>query len=249
VNQLFVDKYLGGDDPIGQRLQLKNLATVPESKVEDPTFEIVGVVADVKNQGIQDPPMPEAFIPYSVTGAFQRGLLVRTRGDPEQLVNSVRREIWAIDRNVALTLTGSLTNYLRQFSFAGPRFSLFVLGVFAGVGLVLVGLGVFSVIAYTVSRQTREIGIRMAMGADGTDILRMVLRNGVRLVGLGLVIGLAASLAVTRVLASQLWNVSPYDPLTLLLVMALVALVGLAACYFPALRATRVQPMAALRYE
>jgi putative ABC transport system permease protein len=249
VNELFVDKYLAGEDPVGQRVQLKNLGTIPEAKVEDPTFEIVGVVADVKNQGIQDPPMPEAFIPYSVTGSFQRGLLVRTQGDPEHLVNAVRREIWAIDRNVALTLTGSLTGYLRQFSFAGPRFSLFVLGVFAAVGLVLVGLGVFSVIAYTVSRQTREIGIRMAMGADRTDILRMVLRMGVRLVGLGLAIGLLASLAATRVLASQLWDVSPYDPLTLFLVIALVALVGLAACYFPALRATRVPPMTALRYE
>jgi putative ABC transport system permease protein len=184
-----------------------------------------------------------------VTGAGDRGILVRTKGDPEQLVNPVRREIWAIDRNVALTMTSSLTDLLRQFSFAEPRFMLFVLGVFATVGLALVGLGVFSVIAYTVSRQTREIGIRMAMGADRADILRMVLRMGVRLVGLGLLIGLVVSLAAARVLTNLLWEVSPYDPLTLFLVMALMALVGLAACYFPALRATRVQPMTALRYE
>ena len=165
----------------------------------------------------------------------------------------MRREIWAIDRNVALTLTGSLEGFLKQFSYAGPRFVLVVLGVFAGVGLVLVALGVFSVIAYTVSRQTREIGIRMAMGADRADILRMVLRMGARLVGLGLLIGLAATLIVTRlatrVLGNLLWQVSPYDPPTLVFVVVIVAVVGLAACYFPALRATRVPPMTALRYE
>jgi len=217
--------------------------------VEDPTFEIVGVVADLKNQGLQDPAIPEAFIPYTITGAFERGLLLRTKGKPELLVNSLRRELWAIDRNVALTLPGSLTSFMRQYSFAEPRFGLAVLGVFAVVGLVLVALGVFSVIAYTVSRQTREIGIRMAMGADWTDVLRMVLHMAARPLGLGLVIGLAVSLAVTRVLANQLWQVSPYDPLTLLLVVAIVGLVGLLACAFPALRATRVQPMQALRYE
>jgi predicted permease len=249
VNQTFVDKYLPGKDPIGRQVQLKGLGTLPEQKVDDPTFEIVGVMADVKNQGLQDPLVPEALVPYTITGAGDRGILVRTQGDPERLINPVRREIWAIDRNIALTMTGTLTGFLRQFSFAEPRFTLFVLGIFAAVGLVLVALGVFSVIAYTVSRQTREIGIRMAMGADRTDILRMVLDMGVRLVGLGLVIGLIASVAVSRVLTSQLGDVSPYDPLTLLLVMLLMAAVGLAACYFPALRATRVQPMTALRYE
>ena len=249
VNQLFVEKFLAGEDPIGRQVKLKNLATIPDAKVDDPTFEIVGVVADLKNQGLQDPAIPEAFIPYTITGAFERGLLLRTKGKPELLVNSLRRELWAIDRNVALTLPGSLTSFMRQYSFAEPRFGLAVLGVFAVVGLVLVALGVFSVIAYTVSRQTREIGIRMAMGADWTDVLRMVLHMAARPLGLGLVIGLAVSLAVTRVLANQLWQVSPYDPLTLLLVVAIVGLVGLLACAFPALRATRVQPMQALRYE
>jgi len=248
VNQLFVDKFLPGEDPLGRQVQLKNMATM-RPPVEDPSFEIVGVFADIKNQGLQDPHVPETLVPYTVTGNNDRGILVRTKGDPEQLVNPVRREIWAVDRNVALTMTGSLTGFLRQFSYAGPRFTLFVLGIFAAVGLVLVGLGVFSVVAYTVSRQTREIGIRMAMGANRTDILRMVLRMGVRLVGLGLLIGLLASLGATRLLSSQLGDVSPYDPLTLFLVAVLMAVVGFAACFFPALRATRVPPMTALRYE
>jgi putative ABC transport system permease protein len=209
----------------------------------------VGVVAEAKNQGIQEPPMPEAFIPYTVTGAFERGILVRTANDPMVMLNSVRREIWAVDRNVALTLTGSLNEYLKRFSYAEPRFGLVVLGVFAGVGLALVALGIYSVIAYTVSRQIREIGIRMALGAGRAQVLRMVMWTGLRLIGLGAAAGVLTALAATRVLASQLWGVSPQDPVTLCGVVGVVAIVGFSACYFPALRATRIDPMAALRHE
>ena len=177
---------------------------------------------------------PEVFVPYTLTGGFERGILVRTQGDPEALINSVRREIWAVDRNVALTLTGSLTGYLRQFSYAAPRFFLVLLGVFASVGLVLVAIGVYSVIAYTVSRQTHEIGIRMALGASHSSVLRMVAVMGLKLVAIGSVLGLLASFAATKVLAAQLANLSRFDPLTLASVVAVMAVVGLAACYFPA---------------
>jgi putative ABC transport system permease protein len=124
-----------------------------------------------------------------------------------------------------------------------------LLGIFAGVGLVLVALGVYSVTAYTVSRQTHEIGIRMALGAGRANVLRMVMWMGLQLVGLGVGLGLLASLGATRVIASQLWDVSPHDPLTLGAVAAVLIVVGCAACYFPARRATRVDPMVALRYE
>ncbi|HYM10952.1 MAG TPA: ABC transporter permease, partial [Bryobacterales bacterium] len=214
VNQTLVNKYFGQEDPIGRRIKIKLLETMPDSPVENPVFEIVGVIADARNQGIRDPPMPEMFIPYTVTGAFERGILVRTAGDPLPMLNSVRQEIWAVDRNVALTLTDSLNNYLKRFSYAEPRFSLILLGVFAGVGLLLVAIGVYSVIAYTVSRQTHEIGIRMALGAGRSDVFRMVLRMGLRLIGFGLAAGLLASFAVTRLIASQLWAVSPQDPAT-----------------------------------
>jgi putative ABC transport system permease protein len=189
------------------------------------------------------------FIPYTITGAFERGILVRTANAPLPMLNSVRKEVWAVDRNVALTLTGSLQDYLKQFSYAEPRFTFLLISVFAGVGLVLVALGVYSVIAYTVSRQTNEIGIRMALGARRGDVFGMVLQMGLRLIAIGAVIGLAASFGVTRLIASQLWGVSPSDPFVLGAVIAIVATVGLAACYFPARRATRVDPMVALRYE
>ena len=249
VNQTLVRKYFGQEDPIGRRIKLTMLEKVPEPPVKDPFFEIVGVVADAKNQGIQEPPSPEVFVPYTVTGAFERGILVRTSKEPVSLLNAVRRQIWTVDRNVALTLTGSLKDFLKAFSYSGPRFSLILLGVFAGVGLVLVAIGVYSVIAYTVARQTHEIGIRMALGAGSADVLGMVLRMGARLIALGVVAGLLTSLALTRLMASQLWSVSPYDPITLGSVSAVVVTAGLAACYFPARRATRVDPMVALRYE
>jgi putative ABC transport system permease protein len=249
VNEALVEKYFGHEDALGRQLTLKMLGTIPEGRVEDPVFEIVGVVADAKNQGLQAPIIPEAFIAFSVTGAFERGILVRTASAPLQLLNAVRREIWAVDRNIALTQIGSLTDLLKQYSYAEPRFSVVVLGVFAGVGLVLVALGVYSVIAYRVSRQTRDIGIRMALGATRSDVLRMVLRAGLRLIGAGIAVGVLACLAVTRVLSHQLFGVEPHDAPTLLSVVAVVVVAGLAACYFPARRAMSVDPIVALRSE
>src|SRR5262249_19534428 len=161
-----------------------------QNPVRDAAFEVIGVVGDAKNQGIQEPVMPEMFVPYTITGQFNRGVLARTSVPPMTLLKNVQREIWAVDRNVALTLTGSLEDFLKQFTYAEPRFGLVLMAVFAGVGLLLVALGVFSVIAYTVSRQTHEIGVRMALGAGHRDVLQMVLRMGGKLLGAGVVVGL-----------------------------------------------------------
>jgi putative ABC transport system permease protein len=249
VNQTFVNKFLGNENPIGQKVKINMLESTPDSPVKDPVFEIIGVVSDAKNQGIRDAPMPETFVPYTITGAFNRGIMVRTSTPPLSLLNNMQREIWAMDSNIALTDTGSLEDFLKQFSYAEPRFGLVLMGVFASVGLSLVALGVFSVIAYTVARRTHEIGIRMALGAGTADVAKMVLWMGLKVVGLGVGMGLLASFAMTRVIANQLWGVSPRDPLTLGAAVAVVTLAGLAACYFPARRATQVDPLVALRYE
>jgi putative ABC transport system permease protein len=212
-------------------------------------FEIVGVVSDIRNAGIRDPVVPEVMLPYTVTGFFTRGILVRTAGPPLPLANSVRREIWAVNPAVAIAVTRKLDDYLSDYAYAGPRFGLVVMGAFAAIGLLLVAIGVYSVIAYTVSRQTHEIGIRMALGAGRTHVLGMVLRMGFLLIGIGMAIGLAVSLAAARVLTNQLEGISPHDPLTFVSVSLVIVLAGLAACWFPAMRATRVDPMIALRFE
>ena len=250
VNQTFANKYFPAENPIGRPIILKGMQKLPDGNaIENPSFEVIGVIADAKNSGIVEPIRPEAFVPYTVTGAFERGILVRTQGDPEALLAAVRNEIWTVDRGVALTLTGTLTGYLRQFSYSEPRFSLVLLSVFAAVGLILVAIGVYSVIAYTVARQTREIGIRMALGAGRRDVLQMVSVMGLRLIAIGAAIGLLASFGATRFIAAQLTGVSPHDPLTLLAVVLLMGLVGVAACYFPAQKASRVDPLVALRTE
>jgi putative ABC transport system permease protein len=169
--------------------------------------------------------------------------------DPLSLLLSVRREIWATDRGVALTLTGTLEGYLQQFSYAQPRFGLILFAVFALIGLSLVAIGIFSVMAYSVSLQTHEIGIRMALGAPRGDVLKMVLRKGVAIIAIGIGAGELASLGLTRLARSQIWGVSANDPLTFGAVLAVLITVGLAACLVPARRATQVDPLIALRYE
>jgi putative ABC transport system permease protein len=152
-----------------------------------------------------------------------------------------------VDRNVPLTNTGSLEGYLQRFSYSVPTFGLLVIAFFAGIGLVLVIIGVFGVMAYTVSLQTHEIGIRMALGAQHRDIMKMVLLKGLRLTLAGIVIGLLASLGLSRLMAHQIWGVSATDPLTLATVVAVVIVVGAAACFLPARKATHVDPLVALR--
>jgi putative ABC transport system permease protein len=249
VNQMLVNTWFGNEDPIGRQIVIKDMATMRPAPVPNPVFEIVGVMADVKNRGIQEPVRPELVVPYTVTGNFERGILVRTAANPIAQLNAVRREIWAVDQRVALTMTRTLDDFLSDFSYAQPRFTLLVLGVFAGVGLVLVAIGVYSVISYTVSRQTQEIGIRMALGAGRGDVIAMVMRMGLWLMSGGLALGLAASLAVNRVLSAELWGVTPRDPLTYIAVSLVVVISGAAACWFPARRATRVDPLVALRFE
>jgi putative ABC transport system permease protein len=248
VNQTFVKKYLGTDNPIGKQVRIAQLAEF-EDKVADPAFEIIGLVADVKNRGLQDPVQPEIWVPYTVTGSAFRGVLVRTAQDPLTMLDTLRHEIWATDSSVALTFTGSLEGYIRQFSYAGPRFGFLLMGIFSCIGLILVTVGVYSVLAYTTAQRTQEIGIRMALGAQGSEVQGMVIGMGLRLVGIGVVLGVLDSIGLGRVVATQLWGVSAYDPWTLSCVPALLLATGVIACWLPARRASRVDPLIALRYE
>jgi putative ABC transport system permease protein len=248
INQTFQRKYFGDEDPIGKRVHMLQLEKFPDA-LPDAWFEVIGIVADVKNQGLQQPVTAETWVPYTATGSAARGVLVRTSGDPLLMMNTVRQEIWGTDRSVALTLTGTMESFINSFSYAQPRFGLLLITVFAVVGVILVSIGVYSVIAYTTARRTHEIGIRMALGADAGDVQRLVIRTGLRLVALGIAIGLVASVVVARLISSQLWGVSAHDPVTLVAVPVLLLVIGVFACWIPARRATRVSPVIALRYE
>jgi putative ABC transport system permease protein len=248
VNQTFVKKFLPGNNPIGKQVRIVQLSQFAD-KVPDPTFEIIGVVADVKNNGLQDPLVPEIWIPYTLSGSAFRGIMVRTAQEPLSMLNVVRHEIWATDSNVALTMTGTLEGYISQFSYAGPRFGFMLMVIFAAIGLILVTIGVYSVLAYTTAQRTQEIGIRMALGAEASDVLLMVVRMGLRLMAIGVGIGLLVSVGLGRIIATQLWGVSAYDPWTLTCVPIVLLITGLLACWIPARRAARVDPLIALRHE
>ena len=248
VNERLIELYMKGGDPIGRGLSL----ALPggEGRSAPEVFEIVGIVADVKNQGITSPIEPEIFVPASMAPSRNsQGLLVKTAGAPLAMVRSVKGAIWEVNRGVAISDTESIANMVRRFQFAEPQLGLFVFGAFASIGLLLTILGVSSLIAYTVARQTREIGIRLAIGASRADVFRLTFGLGLRWLALGVAIGLAGSLMATRMLAQQLWDVSPTDPLTLALVVAILGATGLTASYLPARRATRVDPLVVLRAE
>jgi putative ABC transport system permease protein len=248
VNQTLARTFFGGENPVGQKIKFNSfdgLADAPHNAY----FEVVGVVADAMNRGIQDPPLPEAYIPYTISAVGNRVILVRTGGEPTSIAESLRREIWAVDSEVALTDIGSLESYLQDRAYARPEFAVISLGTIAAIGLALVVCGVFSVLQYSVSLQTQEIGIRAALGAQRGGIFSMVLWKGLRLVIAGLAVGILSSLFLTRFLANQIWGISSTDPLTFAAVSILLTVVALAAGYLPARRAMRVDPMVALRYE
>jgi putative ABC transport system permease protein len=248
VNQTLARNYFKDEDPIGKLIKFDVLDQFPNSP-HDAYFEIIGVIRDVKNRGLRESPIPYAFAPYTVSGALYRLMLVRTAGDPLSVVSGLRQVVSGVDGNVALTFTRSLDDVLDEYQYAQPRFGLYVMGAFAAIGLLLVTMGVFSVMAYTVSLQTHDIGVRMALGAQPERILSMVLRNGLLLIGMGVGIGILMSLGVTRLAASMFWGVSVTDPWTFSGMVLMIIVVGLAACLFPARRATKVDPIVALRYE
>jgi putative ABC transport system permease protein len=248
VNEAFAKKYFGSEDPLGRVVRLQRLATLPVP-VADPQFEIVGISRDVANQGPREQPAPQAFVPYPFRGPGGLTFIIRTTDDPMRIVGALRQEIQAVDRQVAIVDPTTVEDVLQRVFFARPRFSLLVLGIFACTGVVLVAFGVYGVLAYTVSQQTREIAIRMALGGDRGHVIRMVLRLGLQLVGAGLIIGVGASLMTNRLIESQLWQTSPHDPVTFAVAILVIVAIGAVACLVPARRAMRVEPMVALRHE
>jgi putative ABC transport system permease protein len=249
VNQAFARQYFPNEDPIGRKVKLEILDRPFLDGPHDTYFEIVGMVADFKTRGLTSwENFPEAFIPYSVQAFSWRTFLVKTAADPNSFLKTIDREVRALDPGVSIVASGGLERSLQEF-YRGPEFALVLFASFASVGLALVVVGIFSVMAYTVSLATHEIGVRMALGAQRMNILQHVLLNGFRLVAAGILLGLLASYALTHFLASQISGVSATDPWTFAAVVALVLSTGVAACLLPARRAASVDPLVALRYQ
>jgi putative ABC transport system permease protein len=239
VNEPFVNKYFPKEDPIGKHLKMF------EGKPEFVTREIVGVVGGNKHYALQESLRPEMFKPGSFT---RMNIVVRSAGDPAMLTTAVREALRAIDPDEAASTFRTMDDVV-SLSAAGDRFNTILLGVFAAIALLLTAAGIFGVLSYLVTQRTREIGLRMALGAQPRDVLRVIVGHGLRLVMLGLCIGVAGALVLTRWMSSVLFDVKPTDPLTFTAVAVVLAAVALLACYFPARRAMRVDPMEALRYE
>jgi putative ABC transport system permease protein len=251
VNQAFASQYFPGEDPLGRRVKMDVLDRIFLDAPHNTYFEIIGIVRDYKTRNFDNPAwedLPQAFIPYSVQGYSWRTYMARTASDPSLLLKTISQEMRAIEPSAWISTSGTLEGSLREF-YHGPQFELVTLGSFASIGLLLVMIGISSVMVYTVSMRTHEIGIRMALGAQRINILEMVLTTGLSLIASGVAIGLLVSYAVTRLLASEISGISVTDPWTFGTVAALVTAVGLAACYLPARRSTSIDPMIALRYE
>src|SRR5258708_4742604 len=214
VNQAFVRRYSPDENPLGRRVRLTKLDT-SAGPAHDLWFEIIGVVADVTNRGLQVPVEPEVWVPYSIIRSGAQFLMVRTSQDPGTMLNTVRKEVWATDSGVAPAYSSTLEDHISERLYDGPRFSSLVMTIFGGIALILVTVGVYSVLAYSTTQKTHEIGIRMALGAEGGDVLGIVVRMGLRLVVAGITIGIAISLVLGRAIGTQLVGVTPYDPLTL----------------------------------
>lgn len=247
VNRTLAKQYFGEQDPVGQKIAFRTFDFIPDAP-HDAYFEIVGVVSDFQNTHLRERVIPEAFLPYTITAGGGRTILVRTAIDSKSFLSTISRQVQIVDA-AALVNEGGLFREVIDSQVKAPRFELIILNSFAMIGLLLAAAGVFSVMAHTVSRQTREIGIRIALGARQGTILGLVMRKALLLITIGVFCGTGASLWLTRFIASQIWGVSTRDPWTLGAAICFIFFAGLLAGLPPAHRAISVDPMLALRYE
>jgi ABC-type antimicrobial peptide transport system permease subunit len=210
--------------------------------------QIVGIVGSVRQHGLREPAVPVLYTHYTDFATGSIALTARTKENPIGILPALRAAIQNVNPELLMTRVSTPEQIVAR-SFAGERFGTLLMFVFAAVGTLLAAVGLYGVLTYAVSQRTQEIGIRMALGAQRGDVLGMILRQGMLLVALGIAVGLAGAVAFGRLMRSLLFNVSPNDPLTFATITLLLSAVALLACWLPARRATKVNPMEALRYE
>jgi putative ABC transport system permease protein len=246
INATMAKTFFANENPLGKFMQL---GATPEQEV--PWMEIVGVVGDVR-PGLGIDPQAEMYLPYRqadlILPVFQLSVVLRSAADPMNEVSALHSAIVEIDPNQPLVRVRTMEENMAA-TVAQPRFRTWLIAIFAGLALVLAAVGVYGVMSYTVTQRTNEIGIRVTLGAQSEDVFRTIVGEGLRLALIGVAVGVVAALAVTRLLQSFLYGISAYDPLTFVGVAMLLTMVAAAASFFPARRATLVDPMVALRYE
>ena len=246
VNQAFVARYLSAvDTPIGQKIVVYMKS---QQESESQPSEIIGVIGDVRLVSLDTPAEPTVYWPHPELVYSRMTILARTSSDPLSIVSSARDELRQMDPSEPIANVATVEDLLSD-SFSRSRFTMIVLGIFAAVALLLACVGIYGVVAYTVAQRTNEIGIRVAMGAQRRDVLQLILGQGSRLIFSGVALGLAAALLLTRLMTGMLYGIKATDPLTFAGVAFFLIVVALAACYLPARRAMRVDPLVALRYE
>jgi len=237
INEEMARQYWPNEDPIGKRLRI----------ILSPWITVVGVVGDIHHNALNTPPNPEMYLSHLQEPSGYLAVLLRTSSDPLQLAAAAREEIRSLDKDLPVKLN-TMDQVLSQ-SVAGQRFNTLMLGIFAALAVTLATVGVFGVINYSVAQRTHEIGIRLALGAQRRDVFKLIVGQGLILAVLGVSIGALGAFAVTRLITSLLFSVSPTDAATFVLVSVLMTVVAMFACYIPARRATKVDPLVALRNE
>jgi putative ABC transport system permease protein len=245
INQSLARRFWPDENPVGKRLKVGN-----PNNPNNPWFVVKGVVAD-SNQGALDAQVtPEVYFAMAqLAWRYRRmNLAIRTQGDPMNLVRAIQQEIWSLDKDQAVYQVQTMERMIGA-SIGSRRFAMLLLSLFAGLALALGAIGIYGVMSYSVTQRTHEIGVRMALGAGARDVLRLVIRQGMWPVLLGVLIGLAGAFGSTRLMSGLLFGVSATDPLTFVVIALLLTIVAALACYIPARRATKVDPMIALRCD
>ncbi len=243
VNDATVRRYFPNEDPLSKRIRW---ARNPEVR----WITIVGVVGDVKHFGLDLPEEPTLYSPYTQIDPWKRWMtfVARSQVEAAPLAQTLKQKIWGVDAQLPVSKIKTMSE-VSATSYAAHRFNMLLLAIFAGLALVLAAVGIYGVMSYAVTQRTQEIGIRMALGAGAMDVLKLIIRNGMTLTLIGVVIGLAGAFALTHLMTKLLFGVKPTDMLTFVIVSGVLILVALLACYLPARRATKVDPLVALRYE
>jgi putative ABC transport system permease protein len=244
INQALAQRDFSNEDPVGKRITLGNT----DENNQPIWFEIVGVTANVRSIQLREEAPPELYFATKQLPFQNMAIVIRSTVDPESVAPALRQVVAEVDQTVPVAEVQTMEHIVSE-SVTQPRFNLFLVGLFGGLALLLSAAGIYGVTSYTVTQRTHELGIRLALGAQVSDVLKLVLGQGMAVIGIGLVLGLAASFALMRLMRSLLFGVGENDPLTFVAITLVLLVVALIACYVPARRATKVDPLIALRYE